>query len=206
MIETSLHFSGLPWQKRLADFDFSFQPSIDRALIEELATGRFLDEGRNVIFQGPPGVGKTHLATAILKDCIRRKKAHGKFYETSELLLTQLVSDRELSDGELRRMKVHQFTCGSLTLRDSTMAVRNENASRTIPTAMATPRPITRSRLGACQPQAPSTRRSSRSGARCTPGVGAWGCGAGPASTAALRSMILSSSPRSSQTPRHCGQ
>ena len=55
MIETSLHFSGLPWQKRLSDFDFSFQSSIDRALIEELATGRFMDEGRNVIFQGPPG-------------------------------------------------------------------------------------------------------------------------------------------------------
>ena len=58
VIEISLHFSGLPWQKRLSDFDFSFQLSIDRALIEELATGRFMDEGRNVIFQGPPGVGK----------------------------------------------------------------------------------------------------------------------------------------------------
>jgi hypothetical protein len=43
--------------KRVSDFDFSFQPSIDRTLIEELATGRFMSEGRNVIFQGPPGVG-----------------------------------------------------------------------------------------------------------------------------------------------------
>jgi DNA replication protein DnaC len=72
VIETSLHFSGLPWQKRLGDFDFSFQPSIDRALIEELATGRFLDEGRNVIFQGPPGVGKTHLAIALGLCCAER--------------------------------------------------------------------------------------------------------------------------------------
>ena len=72
VIETSLHFSGLPWQKRLSDFDFSFQPSIDRTLIEELATGRFMDEGRNVIFQGPPGVGKTHLAIALGLACAER--------------------------------------------------------------------------------------------------------------------------------------
>ena len=65
VIDTCLHFSGLPWMKRLSDFDFAFQPSIDRTLVEELATGRFMSEGRNVIFQGPPGVGKTHLAIAL---------------------------------------------------------------------------------------------------------------------------------------------
>jgi DNA replication protein DnaC len=65
VIDTCMHFSGLPWIKRLSDFDFSFQPSIDRTLVEELATGRFMSEGRNVIFQGPPGVGKTHLAIAL---------------------------------------------------------------------------------------------------------------------------------------------
>ena len=69
VIDTCLHFSGLPWMKRVSDFDFSFQPSIDRNLIEELATGRFMDEGRNVIFQGPPGVGKTHLAIALGLAC-----------------------------------------------------------------------------------------------------------------------------------------
>jgi hypothetical protein len=72
VVDTSLHFSGLPWLKRLSDFDFSFQPSIDRTLIEELGTGRFLDEGRNVIFQGPPGVGKTHLAIALGLGCAER--------------------------------------------------------------------------------------------------------------------------------------
>lgn len=72
VVETSLHFSGLPWIKRLSDFDFAFQPSIDRLLVEELATGRFLDEGRNVILQGPPGVGKTHLAIALGLACAER--------------------------------------------------------------------------------------------------------------------------------------
>jgi DNA replication protein DnaC len=69
VIDTCLHFSGLPWIKRLSDFDFAFQPSIDRTLVEELATGRFMSEGRNVIFQGPPGVGKTHLAIALGLAC-----------------------------------------------------------------------------------------------------------------------------------------
>jgi DNA replication protein DnaC len=47
---------------------------------------RFPVVDRGLLFYGPPGVGKTHLAVAILKECIRRKSARGKFYETSELL------------------------------------------------------------------------------------------------------------------------
>ena len=64
-VETSLRFAGLTWTTRLSDFNFSFQPSIDRTLIEELATGRYLHEGRNLVFLGPPGVGKTHLTIAL---------------------------------------------------------------------------------------------------------------------------------------------
>ena len=54
VIDTNLRFAGLPYHKRLEDFDFSFQPSIDKTLVEELATGRFLSEGRNVLLLGPP--------------------------------------------------------------------------------------------------------------------------------------------------------
>jgi len=64
-IEIALQFARFPSRKRLADFDFSAQPSIDRRLIEELATTRFISEGRNVVMLGPPGVGKTHLAIAL---------------------------------------------------------------------------------------------------------------------------------------------
>jgi DNA replication protein DnaC len=64
-VETNLRFANLPYHKRLNDFDFSFQPSIDRTLIEELSTGRFLEEGRNIVLLGPPGVGKTHLAIGL---------------------------------------------------------------------------------------------------------------------------------------------
>jgi len=64
-IEVSLQFARFPYRKRLADFDFTAQPSVDRRLVDELATGRFCAEGRNVVLLGPPGVGKTHLAIAL---------------------------------------------------------------------------------------------------------------------------------------------
>jgi DNA replication protein DnaC len=64
-VTLNLQFAKFPYLKRMEEFDFSAQPSIDRRLIEELATGRYLTEGRNLLFLGPPGVGKTHLAIAL---------------------------------------------------------------------------------------------------------------------------------------------
>ncbi len=58
-------FANLPAPWRLSDFDFDAQPSIDRALVNELATLRFLEDATNVLFIGPPGVGKTMLAVAL---------------------------------------------------------------------------------------------------------------------------------------------
>ena len=52
-------------QRSLEDFDFSFNPKIDRKLIYQLATGTFLDQGRDILLVGPPGVGKSHLAQGI---------------------------------------------------------------------------------------------------------------------------------------------
>lgn len=58
-------FANLPAPWRLTDFDFDAQPSIDRALVNELGTLRFLEDATNVLFIGPPGVGKTMLAVAL---------------------------------------------------------------------------------------------------------------------------------------------
>src|SRR5712692_3858311 len=54
-----------PVHKTLTGFDFDFQPTLDRKLISELSTLRFVEERRNVILLGPPGVGKSHLAIAL---------------------------------------------------------------------------------------------------------------------------------------------
>ncbi len=63
--------SGFPYVKTLADFDWTFQPSVPRAKVEELATLRFVDLAENVLLVGSPGVGKTHLAIAIGVEAVR---------------------------------------------------------------------------------------------------------------------------------------
>lgn len=64
-IVTSLKLSGLPTGKTLESFDWTFQPRADRAKLEALATCAYLRERENVLFLGPPGVGKSHLAIAL---------------------------------------------------------------------------------------------------------------------------------------------
>jgi DNA replication protein DnaC len=54
-----------PFVKSLDQFDFSFQPALNEAQIRELATVRFVAHGENLLFLGPPGVGKTHLAISL---------------------------------------------------------------------------------------------------------------------------------------------
>ncbi len=63
--ETRIKLSRLPCRKTLEEFDFAFQPSIDKRQIDELATLAFAARAENVILLGPPGVGKTHLAVGL---------------------------------------------------------------------------------------------------------------------------------------------
>ena len=63
--ETRARLAGFPVRKTLEEFDFEFQPSVDPALVRELATMRFVHNAENVILVGPAGVGKTHLAIAL---------------------------------------------------------------------------------------------------------------------------------------------
>jgi DNA replication protein DnaC len=64
-LEAAMRSSRLPAVKTLADFDFSFQPSVKREQIESLHTLSFIERRENVILLGPPGVGKTHLAISL---------------------------------------------------------------------------------------------------------------------------------------------
>ena len=64
-LQAAMRASRLPAVKTLADFDFSFQPSIKREQIDSLHELSFLDRKENVVFLGPPGVGKTHLAISL---------------------------------------------------------------------------------------------------------------------------------------------
>lgn len=70
-LKNALKRARLPFIKTLEQFDFAFQPSIDQRELRELRTLRFVHEAGNVLFLGPPGVGKTHLAVALTSDAIR---------------------------------------------------------------------------------------------------------------------------------------
>ena len=63
--ERKMRLAMFTVHKRLDDFDLDFQPSVDRAVISDLASLRFVHTAANVVFLGPPGVGKSHLAIAM---------------------------------------------------------------------------------------------------------------------------------------------
>lgn len=65
IIESIIRIAGFPYQKTFDDFDFEFQPTINKEQIKELKNLRFIENKENILFVGSPGVGKTHLATAI---------------------------------------------------------------------------------------------------------------------------------------------
>lgn len=65
MIHAMVKVGAFPHQKELLDFDFSFQPSVNREQMLDFASLRFIEGNENIVFLGPSGVGKTHLATSI---------------------------------------------------------------------------------------------------------------------------------------------
>lgn len=61
-----------PVEKELADFNFSIVPSVNKKQILDLSKGEFIRKRENIVFVGPPGVGKTHLAIVIGREACRR--------------------------------------------------------------------------------------------------------------------------------------
>lgn len=63
--ESLIRTAAFPYRKTLEDFDFSFNDSINKEQLVDLATLRFIENARNILFVGSPGVGKTHLSIAL---------------------------------------------------------------------------------------------------------------------------------------------
>ena len=87
-IITQIHKSALPSGKSVDGYDFSFQPSLDRRLVEDLATLRFIEGNENILFVGSPGTGKTHLAAATGKEAARH--SYSVYFITCQELMNQL--------------------------------------------------------------------------------------------------------------------
>ena len=109
---TRLKLSRLPSRKTLDEFDFDFQPSIDKKLIENLSTLYFVERKENILFLGPPGVGKTHLASALGMKSIAAGKT---VYFTSLAHMIEDVLKAKRSGHIDRRWKV--YTRASIVLR-----------------------------------------------------------------------------------------
>jgi DNA replication protein DnaC len=85
--------------KPLDRFDWQFNPNIDRRRILELATSRFVRQHTDLLFIGPPGTGKTHLAQALGYEAIKR--GHSVRYVSIFDLVRELMNDEALAEGRL---------------------------------------------------------------------------------------------------------
>jgi DNA replication protein DnaC len=88
-IEARLRQARFPWLKTLDQFDFDFQPSLDRRQVRELAGMSFVERAHNVIILGPPGVGKTHVSIGLGVKAV--EAGYSVLFLTLENLMTRLV-------------------------------------------------------------------------------------------------------------------
>ncbi|WP_066638127.1 IS21-like element helper ATPase IstB [Desulfolucanica intricata] len=96
-IKTKINKARFPFIKTLEEFDFSFQPSLREKEIIALSSLDFIEKKENLIFLGPPGVGKTHLSVALgIKACMAKYRV---VFTTAQKLLEELMLS--LKDGSL---------------------------------------------------------------------------------------------------------
>lgn len=80
--------AGFPFVKRMDEYDYDFQPSVNKAQIKDLCSLRFIENKENILFYGTPGVGKTHLATSIAIEAA--SKRHLTYFITCHDLIQNL--------------------------------------------------------------------------------------------------------------------
>lgn len=93
----------LPTHKNIEDFDFNFQPSIDKKLINDCLTCHFIKERKNIVFIGNPGTGKTHLSIAIALQALRKN------YKVMFTTTAQMLQDLHVAKADNSYNKKLEF-------------------------------------------------------------------------------------------------
>ncbi len=103
-LTTRTRLAHLPFHRTLEQFDFGFQPSVDKRQVRELASMAFVSDAANLLLLGPPGVGKTHLAIALAIKAI--EQGYGAYFIRAYDLMEDLRRAQEEHRLD-RRMRVY---------------------------------------------------------------------------------------------------
>lgn len=90
-VQRKLRLAHFPFFKTLDQFDFAFQPSVNERHLRDLASLRFVTHAENLLFLGPPGVGKTHLAVSLGMAAVTRGLS--VYFTTIADLMDQVTRD-----------------------------------------------------------------------------------------------------------------
>ena len=112
-IKICVYTAGFPCEKTFEDFDFNFQPSINKKEIEDFMSLRFMENNENIMFVGSSGTGKTHLATAIGIEAAKHRKS--VYFITCQELMNQLMKAE--SENRLEQ-RLRSFTRHKLLIID----------------------------------------------------------------------------------------
>lgn len=101
-----------PALKKIEDFDFSFQPSIDKRIINDFLTCRFIQEKKNVVFIGSPGTGKTHLSISLGIKALQ--KGHKVLFTSTAQMLNDLHTSK--ADNSYYKKLDYYLNCDLLII------------------------------------------------------------------------------------------
>jgi DNA replication protein DnaC len=112
-LDKRLRAARFPVLKTLEEFDFNFQPSLDAMRVKALASCDFVDKHETILFVGPPGVGKSHLSTALgVKACMR---GYSVLFATIQRLASQLSA--AMADLSIEKL-IDQYVSADLIIFD----------------------------------------------------------------------------------------